>query len=427
VNLAISSHPSHPDRPDAGLGASRIAERQILQLGIALAGTFLLAAVASGALPLGPLHGWVATHLSLAGAATVAIGTFMPHFGVTLAGTRPEPWPLRLAGVLLLFAGMATVALGRPLVDPAVAAAGGLAVLVGIGLTAWTTFAPMRSGLARRHPIVQVTYAVALADLTVGASLATMFLFGWTPVIDHWVALKPAHAWLNVMGFVSLTVAGTLVYLYPTIVGARIRAHPSMAAAVVGLLLGPPLAAAGYAVSLEPLALAGAGMALVGAAGLLWYGIDTWLRRGQWARDLAWHDVAARHGLAAMAWFVAAAAAMAARILQEGVVVPGWALGIIAIPIIGGWVAQVLVAAWSYLLPAVGPGDMAAKGRQRAVLAWAAVPRLVAWNVGLLLLWPGLAFGVTWLFIPGALLFAPAALASLALLFRALMTAAQMG
>ena len=80
--------------------------------------------------------------------------------------------------------------------------------------------------LVRRHPIVQLTYGVALADLTVGASLAIGFLLGLEPITAHWVALKPAHAWLNVFGFVSLTIAGTLIYLYPTMLGTRIRPHP---------------------------------------------------------------------------------------------------------------------------------------------------------------------------------------------------------
>jgi hypothetical protein len=83
-------------------------------------------------------------------------------------------------------------------------------------------------------------------------------------------------------------------------------------------------------------------------------------------------------------------------------------------------VGQVLVAAWSYLLPAIGPGDMAAKAWQRRLLARWGTQRVVAWNVGLLLLWPGLTLGAWPLLLPGLALFGPAALASLALLARAL-------
>lgn len=417
MDLAIGTR---PERRDAAPVSARVSERAILRLGIGLTGSFLLASVFSGLLPVAGLHGWVATHLALAGAATVAIGTFMPHFGVTLAGTRPEAWWLRLGGVVALALGMATVALGRPLLGAQVAGWGGVLVLLGIGITAWTTYAPMRFGLARRHPIVQLTYGVALADLTVGASLAVLFLFGWPPVTAAWLALKPAHAWLNVFGFVSLTVAGTLVYLYPTMTGARIRPQPAMAIAVVGLLAGAPLTAAGYAVSSRELALVGATLVTVAATGLLAYGVDTWRRRGAWARDRAWHDLSARHGLLAMTWFVVTAATALGSIFLDGVAVAGWALGVLAVPLVGGWVAQVLVAAWTYLLPAVGPGGMDAKARQRDVLAVAGTWRVAAWNAGLMLLWPGLATVRWWLIVPGAALFGFAALASLALMARGL-------
>jgi nitrite reductase (NO-forming) len=418
MGLAIGPMPEGRTAPPA---SPRLTERAIARIGIALTGTFIALALVAGVLPLGGLHGWVAIHLSLAGAATVAIGTFMPHFGVTLAGTRAEPWPLRLGGVLALAAGMGIVALGRPIGGEGVAAWGGVMVLSGLALTAWSTFAPMRSGLARRHPIVQLTYGVALADLAVGASLAVAFLFGWRPITDEWVALKPAHVWLNLFGFVSLTVAGTLIYLYPTILGARIRPQLSMGVAVVGLLLGAPLVAVGAAVSIPALAVGGAAVTLAGAAGLLWYGIDTWRRRGRWANDLAWHDIAARHGLAAMGWFGVATATLLVGIVRDGVAVPGWSLGPLAVPVIGGWVGQVLVAAWSYLLPAIGPGDMPAKARQRDLLAWWGTARVIGWNGGLLLLWPGLALGAWPLIAPGLLLFAPAGLAALLVLARALL------
>jgi nitrite reductase (NO-forming) len=424
MNLAIGPMPERAPAPPA---SPRFGERTILRLGIGLAASFLAASVVSGLLPVGGLHGWVATHLALAGAATVAIGTFMPHFGVTLAGTRPEPWGVRLTGVLALALGMATVALGRPLGGPDLAAAGGLLVLAGIGITAWTTYAPLRAGLARRHPIVQLTYGVALADLAVGASLAVLLLVGWPPVAEAWVTLKPAHAWLNVFGFVSLTITGTLIYLYPTMLGARIRPQPAVAAAVIGLLAGPPLVAAGHAAQVRELALAGGAGSVAGAVGLLAYGIDTWPRRGRWTSDFAWHALATYHGLAGMAWFVVATTWALARIGVDGVSAPGWTLGTMALPIIGGWATQVLVAAWSYLLPAVGPGDPASRARQRALLGRGAAPRVIAWNAGLVLLLPGLVATSWWLIVPGAILYAFAALSALVLLAGALLTSGRAG
>ncbi|HEX5396089.1 MAG TPA: hypothetical protein VFX74_03265 [Candidatus Limnocylindria bacterium] len=409
-----------PERRDTAPASARLTERSVLQLGIALAATFLVLSIFSGFFPIAGLHGWVAIHLALAGTTTVAIGTFMPHFGVTLAGTRPEPVGLRLAGVIALFLGMLGVALGRALLGDLFAASSGLLVLAGLALTAWNTYAPMRSGLARRHPIVQLTYGVALLDLVIGASLAILFLFGVGPIVSAWVGLKPAHAWLNVFGFVSLTIAGTLIYLYPTMLGTRIRPHPTMVAAVLGLLIGPPLVALASWLHLSLLAVVGGGLALVGALGLLGYGVEIWSRRGTWANDLAWHQLTARHGLAGMAWFVVTAVALLAGLVRDGAAVPGWTLGPVAVPLIGGWALQELVAAWGHLLPAVGPGDMAAKARQRNVLSRFGVARFVAWNVGLALLWAGFGLGVPALVAAGAIVFGPTALSALALLGLAL-------
>jgi hypothetical protein len=63
---------------------------------------------------------------------------------------------------------------------------------------------------------------------------------------------------------------------------------------------------------------------------------------------------------------------------------------------------------------------MEAKARQRDILAVAGTWRVVAWNTGLLLLWPGVATLSWWLIAPGAALFGSAAVASLVVLARGL-------
>jgi len=85
---------------------SRLTERHVLALGLGVAGLFVVAAgsAAPASLPAGGSP-WAPLHLALVGAATVAIGTFMPHSAVTLAGTRPAPASERLAAILLLAIG----------------------------------------------------------------------------------------------------------------------------------------------------------------------------------------------------------------------------------------------------------------------------------------------------------------------------------
>ena len=55
---------------------------------------------------------------------------------------------------------------------------------------------------------------------------------------------------------------------------------------------------------------------------------------------------------------------------------------------------QVLIASWSHLLPAIGPGDQRAHATQRRILGQMALVRSTALNVGVGLLWIGGALGV---------------------------------
>ena len=55
---------------------------------------------------------------------------------------------------------------------------------------------------------------------------------------------------------------------------------------------------------------------------------------------------------------------------------------LIAIPLVAGFIGQVLVGSWTHLVPAIGPGDQSAHAVQRRWLGRAATPRLIAWNVG---------------------------------------------
>jgi hypothetical protein len=65
------------------------------------------------------------------------------------------------------------------------------------------------------------------------------------------------------------------------------------------------------------------------------------------------------------------------------------------VPVIAGWMLQVLVGSWTHLVPAVTPGDPAAHARQRRILAVGSRTRLVAWNAGIAALWIGIALELT--------------------------------
>jgi hypothetical protein len=183
---------------------------------------------------------------------------------------------------------------------------------------------------------------------------------------------------------------------------------------------GPPIAATGAALGTGLLGATGAWLTVAGTLGLVGYVVDVVRRRGHWAFDRDWHRLVTGHLVLATPWFAAAAVAVAAGVTRDGPAPPGWTLGSVAAPLVGGFVLQELVGSWSHLLPAVGPGEVAAHARQRDLLGRWALLRLVAWNAGVALLWVGLGLGVAALTAAGGLLLLGALGASLGLLAFAL-------
>jgi len=389
-------------RPAALAGRRpRLTERHVLALGLGASGLFVLAAALTALATLaGRGSSWAALHLALAGAATVAIGAFMPHFAITLAGTRASPSPQRLAALVALALGSVAVVLGVSLNGRPWVAAGTTSVVIGLSAVAWHTFAPLRQPLARRHPVVAAAYGTALVELTAGVILGGLGAAGVSAVSAHWALLRPAHAWLTLFGAISLTIFATLVYLAPTVLGARIRASRWLIAGTVGIALGPITAAVGFALDARVVVLAGIGFTFAGALGQIGYVVDCYRRRGPFSTEHDWRAVSIGHLLAGPAWFAAAVLAAMVEIVF-GRALAGWSIGLLAIPMVAGWMLQELVGSWTHLVPSVTPGDPEVHARQRRLLAIAARPRVAAWNVAVGAAWAGLALEIAPLAIAG--------------------------
>ena len=399
----------------------RLTERHVLALGLAVSAAFVLAAAAVAAISLAQERGaWAALHLALAGSATVAIGTFMPHFAVTLAGTRPAPAAQRLLSLALLAAGALLAVLGITVLDGRWAAAGSAVMVAGLGIVGWHTYSPSRDPLARRHPVVVLAYGLALVQLAAGVVLGGLGAVGFGAVLTEWAVLRAAHAWLTLFGAVSLTILATLVYLAPTVLGARIKAGPALVVGVAGMLAGPLVTAGGFALAARPIVVAGIAITLVGAAGQIAYVVDAYRRRGPFTTEHDWRRVAIGHLVAGPAWFMAALAVALVEILL-GRPLAGWSIGVLALPMVAGWMLQELVGSWTHLVPSVTVGDAASHARQRRVLAVASRTRLVAWNAGLAMAWAGIAVDGPALAATGLALVGAAVATSLVLLARALM------
>jgi nitrite reductase (NO-forming) len=411
-----------PGGEPAGAPGSRshLTERHVLALGLGVSASFVVAAMlAAGWAAVATGTSWAALHLALAGAAMTAIGAFMPHFAVTLAGTRPAPAMGRLLSIAAIAVGGAAAVTGVVLIVPWLALVGAGLVVTGLAGVAAHTFAPMRDPLARRHPIVALAYGVALAELAAGALLGGLAGGGIDPVVAAWARLRPAHAWLTLFGGVSMTIFGTLVYLAPTVVGARIRPSAALLVATAGFGLGPLMTVGGFAADLRPLTSAGMAALAVGSIAQIGYVVDVARRRGRFTSEHDWRRVAVWHLGAGTGWFALASIVAAVRSMDG--TLAGWSLGDLAAPLVAGWMLQELIGSWTHLVPSVTPGGPARHARQRRLLAVAGRTRVVSLNVGIGALWAGIALDAQPLAVAGGLVLGVAVVASVVLLAGALL------
>jgi nitrite reductase (NO-forming) len=374
-------------------------------IGLALA--FLGAAVASTFLPVSLRVGaWLPLHLALVGGASTAIAGLMPFFSAAFATTQPVDARLRWASVAGVALGALLVAVGYAAGQLPLAAAGGVVFIVGMLLTGMATLVPVRRPLARAGGVVTAGYAAALVLVAIGALLASLFLAGVPSATAAWGALRPAHAWLNLVGFVSLIIATTLLHFFPTVIGARILRTRSASLTVTGLAVGAALVALGFAVGSDWLVRAGAAVSLLGAWCLALYAWQTWRTKSAWSGDAGWHRFAMGGLVSAIAWFEVGALVAALRLIAAGADPLAASATAVLGPLVPGWVGLAILASATHLVPAVGPGDPAAHARQRRLLGRLADVRLLAADAGIAALTLGIPLAVDWLVVPGMLLVA---------------------
>lgn len=409
-------------------GPDRRVDRRLTFAGLAAAVAFLIAAVASLALPPEIRLGtWLPLHLMLAGGAGTALAAMVPFFAAALAVAPPASPVLRAGSIGFVVLGGMLAAAGRSAGSPPVAALGAWLDVAGFTGVALATLWSLGHATGTRRPLTELAYVVALADVVVGVALAGLLLAGVSEVSGHWAALKPAHGWLNLFGFVCTAIAGTLLHFAPTVAGSRIRRRRVGALAVAALGAGAPTVALGYAAEDGLLVQVGALVTLLGACALAFHGYQAHRDRAGWTTERSWHAFSAGSLLLAPIWLVVAAATAAARVTVHGAEPAGWNVSELVAPLVVGMVAQVLVGALTFLVPALTSGSPGHHARQRRLLGRLATPRLVALNGGVgLLTVAGLRDGagttapIDWLVAAGLGLALAASAVTLALLGRAI-------
>ena len=389
-----------------GRGRSRLRD-------LPLIGWLVAAVVIAGIHRWLPDANWLMLHLVLLGALSHSILVWSFHFAQTLL-RAPATDAVRIAHhrrLGLLTAGAVAVVIGVPTTWWPLTLAGGTAVAVAVGWHVATLWRMLRAALPARFRVTVRYYLAAAASLLVGVSFGVTLAWGWE---DPWHGrLLVAHALANVLGWVGLTLTGTLLTLWPTMLRTAMDATaerwtrtalPWFGAAIVlsitGALVGISwLAALGIVGYLAALLLWGRGLvrpaltrpprefaAASVAAGLVWLGI----------------------GLVWAGWLLTTASDWTQ--IREGFGYPAAALG-------AGCAVQVLTGALSYLLPSVLGGGPSVVRAGRAWFDRAAAFRLVAINGGLAL-W--LLPSPSWVKVTGSLLALIAAASFLPLLILGL-------
>lgn len=214
---------------------------------------------------------WLAIHITFLGALSHSVLVWSEYFAHTLLKTRPSDEDgrnqdrrslLMAVGALLVFAGFP----------------GGVwvAVVIGAGFVTiavvWHGFylaTRMRRAMPGRFRIVIRYYIAASAMLPIGASFGVLLAYGFG---DVWRGrLMIAHMTFNLLGWIGLTVVGTLVTFWPAMVRARMDERSERLATHVlwPLIAGIVIVAGGAVAGLASVSLVG--VAVYGLS-LAWWG-----------------------------------------------------------------------------------------------------------------------------------------------------------
>jgi nitrite reductase (NO-forming) len=383
--IAVGADPSSDRRV-----VRRDLDRRIALSGVALAMVFIVAAAVAVAAGRGP---WMALHLVLAGAAGTAIIAVMPFFAAALSMAPPAPVWLRMAAVALAAIGASSIAVAVPAGLRALALLGAGAYVLGIsGLAAGLVHASVR-GLGSRHRVIVGGYGIGVVFVLLGVTLVIAYVHGFVTVTSQWATLKPVHAWLNLIGFIGLTLAATYLHLVPTLLGARVVSDRLTVAGIAGLAFGVVGVSLGFVVESDIVVRVGGMMALAGGAAVPLMAVRAARQpgRGRWTTELPWHEFTTASLVASTVWFALGIGTAALGTLVHGASPAAWSVAQVGVPLVVGSVLQAIVASATHLVPTLrgaAPGVRASLGRAARV-------RVVAWQLGTLGLWaaPGVPVG----------------------------------
>jgi hypothetical protein len=350
---------------------------------------------------------WLAVHLFTLGVLTNLVLTFSEHFTHAVTRTPGERawwWPL------LTNLGIVLVVLGRPL-DHRWSLATGATIVMASVFAAYLRLRRMRTqAVGARFGWIVRSYERAHGAFLHGAILGIVLGVGWAP--GSWYGgARLAHLHANILGWGGITLLATLVFFGPTMARTRIEPGADERAARAVRLGATGLTVSVIALFLTGLSGAGGTAArLTAAAGL---GLLAWATA---VVCLPVGRAAFRAKPTSPRWTIVAVCAwFPALVVTDAVVVAagawGWLDGL-GLAALVGVLAQAILATLTYLAPMLRGRTTGDRDVVRVRLEVAAVPRVVAFQLGVLLLLvastvgtgPFPAAAVGWVLLAGALL-----------------------
>lgn len=327
-----------------------------------------------------PAPRWLMIHLMLLGAISHAILVWSQYFAFALLRTQGNPrdrttqnyrlWLLNI-GTVGVFIGVLANLWPSTVIGAALIAAAAL-------WHALSLYQRMRKSLPSRFGATVKYYIFAAAFLPVGAVLGAILARG--SAIPGYQQTTLSHAFLNLLGWVGLTVAGTLVTLWPTMLRTKIADQAALnSQRALPILAGSALIAAlGAGFNLLPIAV----------IGLVGYILGLGLMAGsfiQVARNKPPKTFSTLSVLAAVLWWIGCLIALVFTLVTTGDMSAAYTGFSAAIPyVVAGFAAQVLLGAMAYLIPvALGAGPRPVRAAT-TVLDRGAVLRVVTANLALL-------------------------------------------
>ncbi|HEX6873247.1 MAG TPA: hypothetical protein VF163_19290 [Micromonosporaceae bacterium] len=338
---------------------------------------YLAGLVIAGLLhPVLPVAHWLLIHLLLLGAATNAIVQWSAHFAaVVLRAPEPAHRRAETARLIGLNVGVLAVLAGTTASLRWLGVAGAAVVFGAVCAHLGTLAARLRRALPARFSVTVHYYLAAGVALLVGIPLGAVQLV--SDVGSDRLVLVHAH--VNLLGWILFTVLGTLVTLWPTTLRTRMsdRAVHAASTALLPAMVGLSVLAAGLLTWWRPVAVSGLAV-LAGAIGwALWPALESARRRPP--GTFATWSIAAGLG-----WLMVA-------LVRDGVLLatspdPGAAhagLALVLLPLLVGFVGQVLLGAMAYLVPMVLGGGPAKVREHTARLDRHWAQRVVMLNLAL--------------------------------------------